>query len=373
MNQRLRYALLIPIVLVIVTGCSDRLDLEDGTIPLLAGYDLDKNNNFLSYAVNPVFSKNIEKKTQEIGLQAQTLRQSRGEADAFTAGTFQGSKFLVNLVSKRLLQQPGWFQMMDVYFRDPKVPLTARFVVYDGPLSEIIYLNPSDQPSLPLLLRGMIDTKSARSETVKTTTQELHRQMNEKGVTPSIAEIKLENKEIKLSGTVLLDHKGIYVLSLNMPETILLRILQNKAKKSVSLTLSIPGQPKSSPFAADKLSIATGKVKTKIKTFYRQGKFRFDFKIDVPAELTERFFPYDMQKDGQQLEAQIAEQVQKQLESLIHKIQEHKIDPIGLGLYARAHAYIPYMEVEDHWGEALAKADIHIAVRVTLTSSGPVK
>ncbi|UUZ80921.1 hypothetical protein LJK88_40165 [Paenibacillus sp. P26] len=45
-------------------------------------------------------------------------------------------------------------------------------------------MNPADQPFLPILLRGMIETKSRRSETVKTSMQELHRQMLEKGITP---------------------------------------------------------------------------------------------------------------------------------------------------------------------------------------------
>ncbi|TXK81463.1 hypothetical protein [Paenibacillus sp. N3.4] len=230
MTKRFLYSLLITIVLVMVTGCSDRLDLEDGTIPLLQGFDLDTNNNFLFYTASPVFSKNAKKKTQEISVRAQTARQARGKESAFTEGIFQGRKVLVSLVSRRLLEHPDWFRTMDVLFRDPKNPLTTRFVVYDGPLSEIMYLNPKDQPSLPLLLRGMIDTKSARSETVKTTTQELHRQMSEKGVTPSIAKINLENKQIKLNGTVLLDHKGKYVLSLKTAETVLLCILQNQVK-----------------------------------------------------------------------------------------------------------------------------------------------
>ncbi|WP_173194298.1 Ger(x)C family spore germination C-terminal domain-containing protein [Paenibacillus alginolyticus] len=55
------------------------------------------------------------------------------------------------------------------------------------------------------------------------------------------------------------------------------------------------------------------------------------------------------------MENKITIQVQKQLESLIHKIQADKIDPMGLGLYARAHEYSHFKKVEDNWGETLPK------------------
>ncbi len=100
-------------------------------------------------------------------------------------------------------------------------------------------------------------------------------------------------------------------------------------------------------------------VKTKIKTTYRQNKFQFDIKIKMPVGLNELLFTYDVSKNGAQLEKIIAKQIQMQFESLIKKIQEHKIDK-------------PYKEVEDHWGEALANADIHISVNVSIGSMGPI-
>ncbi|MNY44410.1 hypothetical protein D3C86_1794380 [compost metagenome] len=65
--------------------------------------------------------------------------------------------------------------------------------------------------------------------------------------------------------------------------------------------------------------------------------------------------------------------MQKQFENLLKKIQKHQIDPIGLGLYARAHEYRQYKKVENHWGEALSEADIQVSVKVVLGSIGPVK
>lgn len=363
----------IAIVIVMMPGCSDRLDMEDANLPLALGLDLDPEDNPVMYSTFPVFSKNIKKKNRETKAKAPTFRESRAGQDAHSSGVFTGRNYQVFVVGKRLLSHDDWFQMTDVIFRDSKNTVADRVIYFDGPLSDLIYLNPKDQPMLPLLLRGMVDTKAARSETVKTTVQELHRQMFERGITPCVAKIELNKKEITLRGTALLNHKGKYVASLDASETVLLRILQNRAKKAVSLTLSLPGETRTDLFATDKLSFSADKVKTKTKVAYRRDKFQFNLNVNMLIGLTEKLIPYDVQEKGKELEQAVSEQIQKQLEAVVKKFQKYAIDPIGLGLYARAYEYQQYKKVQDHWGEALAQADIHVSVKVTLRAMGPVK
>ncbi|MDQ0877077.1 Ger(x)C family germination protein [Paenibacillus sp. V4I3] len=373
MKKWLLHGMLIAMFLVIIPGCSDRLDMEDATFPLLIGFDLDKKNEFIVYSTSPNFIKNIEKKTRELRVKPLTNRQSREKQDSYTPGVFQGRTIQVILVSKRILQQENWFRLTDVWFRDPKNPLTPRIIAFDGPLSDIIYLNPKDQPMLPLLLRDMVETKNIRSETVKTTLQGLHQQIREKGVTPVISEARVIDEQVALTGTTLLDHKGKFADSLNMQESILLRILQNNTKKSISLTIPIPGEMKIGPFHTDKLSLNADKIKAKIKTSFLHDKFQFDIHITMRVGLTERLFPYDVRSRGRELENKITDQVQQQFDSLIKKIQADKIDPIGLGFYAQAHEYSQFKKVEDHWGESLAKADIQVSVKTIIGAMGTVK
>jgi Ger(x)C family germination protein len=373
MNKRLLHVMFIAVVVVFLPSCSDRLDMEDSSFSLLIGFDLDKENELIAYSTSPIFSKNVAKKTLELRVKPLTNRQARQKQDSYTPGLFQGRSIQVVLISKRVLQQENWFQLTDVWFRDPKNPLTTRIIAFDGPLSEIIYLNPKNQPMLPLLLRDLVETKNIRSETVKTTLQGLHQQIREKGVTPVISEVRVENKQIAMTGTTLLDHKGKFADSLNIQESILLRILQNNTKATVSLTIPIPGEMKTGPFHTDKLSLYVDKIKAKIKTSYLQGKFQFDMQITMRVELSELLFPYDVRSHGKELENKITVQLQKELDSLIKRIQADKIDPIGLGLYARAHEYSHFKKVEDHWGETLAKADIHVSVKTIIGAMGTVK
>ncbi|OAS20775.1 hypothetical protein A8708_19380 [Paenibacillus oryzisoli] len=360
-------------VIVIIPGCSDRLDIEDTTFSLLVGFDLDQENELIEYSTSPVFSKNAEKKTLELQVKAKTNRQSREKNDSYTDGVFQGRSIQVVLLSKRFLQQKNWFQLTDVWFRDPRNAFTPRIIAFDGPLAEIIDLNPKDQPILPLLLREMIDTKDARSETVNTNLQELHEQLSETGETPFIAEVRVKDKQIAMTGVTLLDHTGNFADSLNIQESVLLRILQNSTRKTVSLTIPIPGETKVGPFHTNKLSLNAENIKVKIKTSYLRDNFQFDMHISMRIGLSELMFPYDVRSHGKELENKISVQIQKQLESLIKKIQGDKIDPIGLGFHARAHEYSHFKKVEDHWGETLAKADIHVSVNTIIGAMGRVK
>lgn len=374
MNKRHLHGALIAILLAFVPGCGERQDLEDATIPFAVGYDLDDANDMIVYATSPVFYRNVEKKTHEIQVKARTSRQARKHEDSYSTGSFNGRKIQVILVGKRFLAHEGWFSMFDVYFRDSKNSLSQRIVACDGPVSEIMYLNPKDQPMLPMLLRGMVDTKSDRSETVKTTLQELHRHMYEKGMTPSISEVRLDkDKKIVLSGTALLDHHGKYAVSLDIPDTVLLHILQRRAHKPVGFTVPVPGEPKRGPFAFDRVSFNAEDVKTKIKTSFRENKFHFDIRVNMPIVLTEMLFDFDVQKKGEQLEKTIAEQMEGQFARFIGNIQARRLDPIGLGLYARAYAYERYKQAEDNWVDTLAAADIRVSVKVKLKSMGPVK
>ncbi|MGO4538363.1 Ger(x)C family spore germination protein [Paenibacillus sp. 2TAB19] len=361
------------VVCLLLAGCSDQLSLENAATPLALGMDLDRNGTFKFYSSSPVFSKNIKKKSVETGGSALTLRESRAKQDAQLTGAAQGRNYQVIIVGKRMLQHDDWFKMMDVIYRDARNTVTDRMVMYDGAVSEIIGFNQVDQPPLPILLRGMIDSNSSRSETVHTTAQELHRQMYERGITPSISEVRLQNNKVILFGSALLNHRGKYMESLGAQESILLNILKGDAKAGISLSYPMPDKPMTGPFHTNIVSFSAGKVKVKVKSGYKQGKFHFDITLASLITLSEEMFAYNIGRDDDELARRINEQCKKQLEKLIAKFQSHRIDPIGLGLYARAHHFRQYEKVQEHWGNALADAEIAVHVKFTIGAMGPVQ
>ena len=373
--KRLLFIPLVSLLVLILPGCWDRADLEDVAFILVVGLDLDQDHNLLIYNMVPVRNKMAMDKELAVTVRALSLRESRGKVDDMLEGAASGRKLGSILLGKRLLKHEGWFPLLDVLFRDTKNAITANVIFVNGPVSQVVYSRFPEIPHLSLHLYDLIKTANMRHETVMTSLHELHRQMYEKGITPAISDLEKDEK-LKLRGTALLSKKGKYVDSLRTQENVLLMILQKQAKKEIPLTLQLPQMKKGGGggiFDTNVISFNLDNLKTKIKTAYRDGRFQFDIRIRSYATISEREFPFDVENKSGELEKMINKQLHQQFENLIKKIQKHKIDPIGLGLYARAYEYKEWQKVQDDWGEALSKADIKINVKVKVKSTGPVK
>ncbi|WP_028399065.1 Ger(x)C family spore germination protein [Ectobacillus panaciterrae] len=358
-------------LLILSRGIVQPPYLEDTMFSLAFGVDLNKENELVFYDTSPVFGKEVKEKTERFDVKAKTIRQSRKEFDDRSTGVSIGSKLQVLLIGKRLLQDPNWLSLLDVFYRDSKATVNSRIMIVDGPVSEIMHFNPKDKPTTSIYLRSLIDTSNVRGESVKTTLQNLHRQLFDKGITPAIPTIKM-GKEVILTGSTLLNGKGMYSASLNSQETTLLQILQGD-KSDFYLTLPVIKGKEENSIERNMLSFNAHNVKTKIHTEYSHDKFRFDIHVNMYIELSERLFPFNMKKNSDKLEQMVEKQLKMQLGNFIKKIQKHKIDPIGLGVYARAYQNKHYEQVQDRWGKALGEATINISVDVTTRSMGAVK
>jgi Ger(x)C family germination protein len=372
--KRLLFIPLVSLLVLILPGCWDREDLEDVGFILVLGLDLDQDNNLLVYSMVPIRHKEAKEREIAVKEKAISLRESRREIDDMFEGVGSGRKLEAILLGKRLLKHEDWFPLLDVLFRDPKNAITADVFFVNGPVSQVVYSRFVEIPYLSLHLYELVQTANKRHETVMTELHELHRQMYEKGITPAISDLEID-KKLDLRGTALLNEKGKYVDSLRTQENVLLMILQKQVKKEIPLTLKLPQIEKGGGgiFDTNIVSFTLVNMKIKIKTAYRYGRFHYNIRIRSYATLSEREFPFDVENKSGELEKMVEKQLDQQFGNLIKKIQKHKIDPIGLGLYARAHEYKEWQKVQDDWGEALSKADIKINVKVKVKSMGPVK
>lgn len=361
------------VLVVMLTGCWDRLNLEDATLSLMMGIDLNEKDELLVYMTSPVFSREAKEKTEEYGIRASSLREARmGFDEVVTALTVSGKIQLI-VLGKRLVQHPDWFPLLDVVFRDAKFSVNARMVMLDGPLNELFEYKPKDKPRLALHMTKLIDTANQRNLTVKTRAQEFHRQMFEKGMTPHITELKKEKYAVRAMGTALLTNKGVYAGLVESWNTILLQMFLHGKQGEISITTPVKLPGENNPIIKDRISFFVKGVKKKVKTTYRDGKFHFDIQLNLRVAISERLFPFNMEKDYKKLEKLIAEELHKDYALLIKKCQESKTDPFGFGLYARAYEYEEWKKVEDDWPTAFSKATVQFKPEVSIKGNGVVK
>lgn len=360
------------IVNLCLSGCFDKNDIEDVSLSLLVGIDLDDQNNLIISSSSPVFNKEAKMKEEFFESRAKSLRQSREQEDkTFIALTSRG-KTQVILVGKKVMEHKHWDKILDPILRDPKNTANAKVVRVDGKAAEIVRFKPKDKPRLPIYLKKLIETTSERNITINTTVQDLRRITDDKAMTASITNMH-KNKKILIVGTALLNQQGEYKISIGPDENKLLNILQKNNKGQFLFTFKAFNHNKNNIFSSKSYSFFAQKVSVKVKPSYVTDRFDYRINVKMRAVLTERLFEVNGKRDEKRFKEDIEKQLEKRFNHFIKKFQKEKIDPVGLGHYARAYEYEHWKKSSEHWGDELAKANIKIKVDVTIASEGATK
>jgi len=338
--------------------------LDDLTLVLTIGLD-EKDGKIIVYSVSPVFNKEAKNIYEVIRTSGVTLRDNRFKANAFASGKIVGGKTQNVVVSKRIAKNHDMFSYLDVLYRDPKNSTTANFIVFDGPLKNLMYIRLDDKPRLSVAIRDVLLTAHKGKQTTKMDLLQFRRLSIDRAQTPFAPMMKVYKGDLVAGGIALFNEQRKYVGALFQKESPYFAILQKQIKPSTSLTLPIKKQNKQTEFVS--ISIEHGHFS--YKPSFQHGMFRFDVRIKLRAVLTEATAYIDMKKDKQKIEQLLAKEIQKQLESIVRKMQKYEVDPIGFGLYARAYEYKTFKK-QKSWAKAFAKADINIRPTVEIINYG---
>lgn len=371
MKRCFRTLLFLPLLLML-TSCGYQVPLEDTTIVFVLGIDLDEDNNLIFYESSPVFSKGAKAQTDTYHTKADTIRDSRKFFDAVTGGEVSGAKIQILLLGKRVVEQEDWFPILDTMYRNSNFSINTRVVVVDGQVSDVINYEPESNAFLAMYLKNVIDKNHNRTRTEKGTLQQLHTEFYDKGVTPALANVK-KGKKVEVIGTALLNDRGKYVDSLDLSESTLYLFLKHNRKHQISYTtITIPTEKEEGIFHKNDLSFEVKTVKSKVQTSHDKDGFKFDVKISMSIVILESLLSVDMKSHEKEIKKTIEERLKTGYEELFKKIQTHKVDPFGFGIYARAYQYDDFKKVEDNWGEAVAEADFNVSVEVDIKGTGTV-
>ncbi|MRC19759.1 Ger(x)C family spore germination protein [Bacillus thuringiensis] len=355
--------------IIILTGCYDQVYVEDVAATLVVGIDIDQQNNLKIYVVNPLINKDRKRTEEKHYTSDITVRKARDKFDTVDPGIISGSKIQIILLGKKLLQKKNWIRYLEPFYRDPQNTMTAKVIAVEGKVSDIISSHPQQKNFLADYLTKLIRTGNARNVTVKTTFKEFYRQIKDKGITPSISSVKkIDNQKVGITGTMLLDFQNLFRLSLSPNENKLLTILQNKIKGDYPFTIKNSLREINERW----ISISAQRIDVDTKVTYT-NHFTFNIQVNLGAEIIEKFPNFHTPINGGKLEKAISQQLTKEMNQLINKIKRAKIDPIGLGLYARAFEYKNWISHQHDWGKELSKAEINIKVNVKVRDNGSIK
>lgn len=365
---RWRLFVLICICAIMMSGYTAYNTLEQITLPLILGLDLDEDDNLIVSMESPVYSKEASKRTEEFEVKTYSIRRARNQFDSLTTGIVLEGKIQVLLIGDRLLKQGNWFDDLDVLYRNAKAAGTTRVVAVEGKAADLIRFQPKDKPRLPLHLLQLIDTAYKRNITVKTTLHDLHRQMFERGLTPVLTEIKKGTRGVEIIGTALLDKHGKKVESISHSQSMGLLVLQSAVHGGSTLSYKLPQQNDASA-----ISISMNGSSRKIKTLVHEQRFAFEVYPKLSINLAELTLPMSANQQTQQISQIVQQTFQKDCLQLIKLFQTHHLDPVGFGIEARAYQYSRWKQVQENWTDEFAKAEVQILPKIKIISTGAIQ
>lgn len=363
---------LLSILLIISnTGCSDKLNIEDITMTLLIGIDVNENDEVEMYIASPVFSEDAKEKSEQFKVTSVSIRDARNYFDRMAIGMTTTGKVQSILIGSKVIEHEEWTSVLDLLFRDSKMRQNAQMVVVNGKVSDILNFSPKDKPRLTFFLPQLIDTADRRNVAFRTSLKDYNRQNIDKGITPFVPELTLK-KDLELTGTVLLGDDNVYKRTLSLYETQLLKILQADLEGQLSMTMPIDvKQGGTKLFPKNNVSFYVQKVKKKIHKKYSKGHYQFDIKLKIPIEITES--PVALKdKSANLVERKIEEKLQNDLNDFIKSLQEEKVDPVGFGILARSFKYKQWKKVENNWVKAFQQSKVKLKVKIIIADRGNI-
>ncbi|OUB85205.1 spore gernimation protein XA [Bacillus thuringiensis serovar medellin] len=367
----------IVICCVYIIGCSQRIPLEKVSLILLIGLDRTSNGNIKVGTSIPLFHHKQQKSTIEHWTQASTVYNGFSKINTKLTGYLTASKAEIILIGKKLAQEANWLQELDSSYRDPYATINAKVVLVDGPVEEIFTVNKPDKPSLSSYISSVIESSIQNNQSVSSTIQQLMREQNEEGMTQVVPVIKKTKNEIDTVGIAFLDHKGKYFTKIPKKDVKFFNLI-NKSKSNGRMILHLVLPPKKSNKKTN-ASIFVQNATRKVDVTFQHGKFIFNLDINANVALIEKTNAnlmkghYDSKKNIKNLESAIQKEVNKKLQNMLNEMQQNKIDPIGLSLYARAFQYKEWKKVKGDWLQALAEAKINVKTHIKIKDTGTIR
>ena len=364
--------LLLCLLLTFVTaGCNDKVNIEDITMALILGVDLNDQGEVEMYISSPVFSEEAKEKSENFKVKTVSIREARNYYDTMATGITAGGKLQTILIGHKVLEESEWTSIFDLLFRDAKTRLNAHVAIVNGSVKDIINFSPKDKPRISIFIPQLIDTANLRNVAFRTTLRSFNQQVLDKGITPFLPELTF-NKNVQITGTVLLKDNNVYKRTLPLYETQLLKILNGNINGQLSLTIPVDMKQKGTKtFPKNRASFFVQKVEKKVKKHFKNGKYQFNVNLEIPVEITESPIKLTGKNTGK-LEKKIEENLQNDLNDFVNSLRKDKVDPVGFGILARSFKYDQWKKVDNNWVNAFQKADIKIKVKLIITDRGNI-
>ncbi|HAM79836.1 Ger(x)C family spore germination protein [Ornithinibacillus bavariensis] len=374
-----RLLLLICTFPFLLSGCWDRIEINDMAIIVATGIDLtDEGEVELSVQiVNPQglggsgsgggqlggsgsvgTMVSLEKATGKTIYDARSKLQEKVPRSLFLGHN------RVILIGERLAKQ-GIKQHVDFFARHPFPRIKAYvFVTKDKPI-ELLQVNPDLERSTAEAARELADQKFGLDVTLKDLLQMLAEDTRGAALPYLLVDKELPGKVgLKVNGSAIFSN-GKLIGELDDEINRGLLWLINKVDQA-----SVTIEPEA---AAGYISFSIINAKTKMKPTINNGKWKMTIDIQADDDIVENNTYLDVMSPAilKKLEGQLGETIRHQIYDTLEVIQkDFKTDVLGFDEAFHSHYPKEWATVKDNWADTFSEVDVEVNTKISISRPG---
>lgn len=330
MKRFLCYIILLAFTLMLL-GCWDRHLLKDVSLNMTVGFDLSENGQLQTTVSIPI-SEDKKKSSVIISAKGKTPRDTRIKIDQKIPDTLDSSKNTLVLIGEELARQ-DIYNILDVFYRNPKSALSARLAVVEGKALDLINQSKeksSEYNDIPSeYLSHILSNAEQTTHVVKENLQSTRTLMLDPGKDYMLPLLGMEGSKIMIKGLAMFHDKKMSG-KLSPKESVMYLLLRDEKGKIARLTEKVNDYKNES---SNYISFNVNDIKRKITINISEDNdiiVKIDLKLDVI--ITE--YPLDKLHEDSKIE-KLNKQLSKDLEALansvLKKMQEANCDALGIG------------------------------------------
>ncbi|MBO8159129.1 Ger(x)C family spore germination protein [Thermosyntropha sp.] len=367
MKKHLSLSLLF-FVLLFVCGCWDAQDIEDFNVPLIAAYDLAKENG--KEVRVTVLYPDVAQRNKELiePVEGKTVGDTRSKRGTRFPSTLLLGHIQLALYGEKLAYQ-GLYSFIDNYVRNPRIKKSLYMAVVKGGSYEFLKEVHQNNQYLGFELPKVFSSKKKNQFFAITTLYDFAHAVTTTGKNPVLPVLSADKrKNYKIDGTAIFKKDKMIAIA-DMNETVPLILLRGIERCCGHIPFIITKEGK-------QIDKGTVEIASQRKVYVeRKGdKFIFHIKLKINGRLVEHYTSERfLIKDAnyiREVEKAVEEQIKRDCQKLILKMKEEwGVDCIDISRFALAKWRRELEDViEDE--DFIRNADIKVDAKVNIDCWG---
>lgn len=363
---------LLIITAIFLEGCSQQIErptLEDYAFIGVLGIDSAPKGQLKITATAPRPEGGQKQKTEIFQTTVTSIHEFIMKLTTESDRAISTNQLRVVLISETLARKTGIYTLIKNLYRDPAIGDTVLVSIVKGSVSDLLQTNFKGKSEINRYLNDLLRPRSDSVFSPFTTIHDLMYSLTDETGDPIVPYIEKDKDKIKISHVALFKNDKMIDLISPQEGTILSAMHHNTKLPNMRLSIHEKGEKKPTSIVLNFI-----RSKKEVKSNGSLSKPAVYVSLHVKSSILEYTGRKDLEKEEQVrlVEEAISKELERQMATLLKKLQKRQVDPLFLGEYIRSHVGKEKFKKEA-WRKSFRKAKLTAHVHTLIISTGTLK